>query len=189
MRARFLDWHCSQRYPFCEIEAIDNEEQLPRADNLNNFKRMIMEDFGFASGKFKSSNQAKARKELKAIHEMKLDKSRPKFDCITIDGAGTKCRDDGFNFMCDGSKLKLQIHVTDLTPLIKQGSVLDKDACYNVRSIYIPGYYKTMLPVEVAHETCSLNEGRQVHAITFELVFDNNQLSHYEIIPSIVDVK
>ena len=57
-KAKFFEWHHTQKYPFCILQAIqgEDEEQLSllKTDSLDAAKRAIMEDFGFISGAFES---------------------------------------------------------------------------------------------------------------------------------------
>jgi exoribonuclease R len=162
-KAEFLQWHESQKYPFCRLKAItidkdevseETKDPYPfHISDLDLAKRMIMEDRGCKTGYQTKLNAEKLNEEKKMIekrHSKSLaEKDRADLQGLTtytIDGKKTRCRDDAISWLVDGDVQKLFVHITDISDILPAGSKIEAEAKEKLMSTYIGDFIRPMLP-------------------------------------------
>ncbi len=108
---------------------------------------------------------------------------------FTIDGPETRDYDDALSLEKDGQHYIVGIHITDLSPFIRQGSPLDEEAKERGTTIYLPDQKITMLPEGISEHLASLKKGGPKPSLSF-LVTLNEQadIIRYEIVPGIIKI-
>ncbi|HDD35676.1 MAG TPA: RNB domain-containing ribonuclease, partial [Candidatus Desulfofervidus auxilii] len=108
---------------------------------------------------------------------------------FTIDGPETKDFDDALSLFCEGEHYVVGIHITDLTPFVKFGDVLDEEAKVRGTSIYLPEQRIPMLPESISDQLASLKANETRPAMSFFITLDKEaKIVNYSILPSIVSV-
>lgn len=107
-----------------------------------------------------------------------------------IDSPGSKDRDDAFSFEKNESGYTLWVHIADPSEIVKQDSMLDKEAARRGSSIYMPDMRINMFPESISEEFCSLDEGNERLALSFSLEFSLDcQFKKVTIYKSIIKVE
>jgi len=108
---------------------------------------------------------------------------------FTIDGAETKDFDDALSLDKENGNFVVGVHITDLTPFIKKGDILEKEAKKRGTSLYLPDQRIPMFPEEIANHLASLKKGEIRPALSFFITLDENaHILNYQILPSIIQV-
>jgi exoribonuclease-2 len=94
-------------------------------------------------------------------------------ETYSIDPASTLDVDDALSCWMEGPRLKVGIHITDVTEFVEPEGALDLDARMRGLSIYLPDKVIPMLPPALSERAASLLPGLQRPAIT--LVFTAGQ--------------
>ena len=94
---------------------------------------------------------------------------------ITIDWADSKDLDDAISveFLGD-DKIKLYVHIADVTNYVKEDKYLDEEALERATSIYLVDKVIPMLPERLSNDLCSLNPNTDKLTLTCEMVIDRN---------------
>ncbi len=92
---------------------------------------------------------------------------RRNINIVTIDSEDTKDFDDAV--FCDNGLLIISI--ADLNSIIKEGSVIEKEAIARGTSVYPPGLVNHMFHTDISNGICSLNpnQDRFVNSIVFKI--------------------
>lgn len=85
---------------------------------------------------------------------------------ITIDGYGTMDFDDALSIEKDGKNYQVGVHVADVAAQVKKGGGIDREIIGRGTSIYMPDDKISMIPDELAENTCSLIQGEIRPAIS-----------------------
>lgn len=111
---------------------------------------------------------------------------------ITIDGATTRDRDDGFDLEALGNgQLRVRVFVADVAGAVPRGCELDvgtesyRGAWDRLESRYFPGGVKPMLPRHLSEELCSLDPGPPSKVMAIEIDLD----LHHDLEVTRVDVR
>ena len=108
---------------------------------------------------------------------------------FTIDGAETKDFDDALSLDKENGNFVVGVHITDLTPFIKKGDILEKEAKKRGTSLYLPDQRIPMFPEEIANHLASLKKGEIRPALSFFITLDENaHILNYQILPTIIQV-
>ncbi len=94
-------------------------------------------------------------------------------DVFTIDGASTRDFDDALSYETDGWEHLVQVHITDISPFIQEGSDLDLEARSRASSLYLPDKRLPMLPEVLSEGLFSLQEGQLRPALSMKVRLDS----------------
>src|SRR6202012_4238731 len=96
---------------------------------------------------------------------------------FTIDPASARDFDDAISAQRDGERLRIFVHIADVSAYVREGSALDREARRRTTSVYVPGAVEPMLPHELSSGACSLMPGQDRLAVTVELVISGERVS------------
>ncbi|WDE95498.1 RNB domain-containing ribonuclease [Lentisphaera profundi] len=99
----------------------------------------------------------------------------PDFYCFSIDDESTSDVDDVLSVerLAEG-KLKVGIHIADVSSYVVKGSVLDQEAQNRATSIYLPTGTVNMFPQELSTNRASLLPGEAKPALSYYATFDSD---------------
>ncbi len=109
---------------------------------------------------------------------------------VTIDGEDAKDFDDAVSIQTHGqNRLRLGVHIADVSHYVKEGGLLDQEAYRRGTSIYLVDRVIPMLPERLSNNICSLRPREDRLALT---VFIDYQLEPFkrldhEILPSVIN--
>lgn len=109
----------------------------------------------------------------------------------TIDGKNTKDMDDGvFAEIIENGKIRLYIHIADVSHYVKYGSEIFKRACKVTTSLYTNNSVFHMLHYIISNGICSLNPN--VDRLTKTVILDideNGEIVDFNIVKSVINSK
>jgi ribonuclease R len=89
---------------------------------------------------------------------------------FTVDPATARDFDDAISArQCDGGRVRVWVHIADVSAYVREGSVLDAEALRRSTSVYVPGAVEPMLPEALSNDVCSLAPGEDRLAVTVEM--------------------
>jgi exoribonuclease-2 len=180
------------------------KEMFSRAGikNIDNARRILVnlniwdEDENLDLHKFnvRSNFSELARKETDSVIKKEVDSTERKdlhdLSIFTIDGPYTKDFDDALSLEPIEGGYRLGVHVTDLTPFIKVGGHLDREAYHRASSIYLPVTHIPMFPPSLSNNALSLVKGFKRFALSLFVHFDRDwNLIDFHFTPTIVRVE
>jgi ribonuclease R len=94
---------------------------------------------------------------------------------FTIDPDDAKDFDDAVSARREGRRVRLWVHIADVSAYVRPGGPLDAEALRRGTSVYAPGTVEPMLPDVLASDVCSLRPGEERLAVTVELEMQGTQ--------------
>ena len=88
---------------------------------------------------------------------------------FTIDPPDARDFDDAISARREDDRVRLWVHIADVTAYVRPGGAVDKEALRRGTSVYVPGAVEPMLPEELSNGACSLRPGEDKLAVTVEL--------------------
>jgi ribonuclease R len=110
---------------------------------------------------------------------------------FTIDPEDARDFDDAISVEKRGrGKLRVGVHIADVSHYVAQGSLLDKEAMARGSSVYLVGKAIPMLPEKLSSEMASLKPGVPRLAVTLFMDVDGHgEVKSYEIKESVIKSK
>lgn len=98
---------------------------------------------------------------------------------ITIDPTDARDFDDAVSLervkgAHGDSRLRLSVHIADVTSYVEWGSAIDRDARKRGTSVYLADRVIPMLPERISNDLCSLVPGKPRRAFTVEAILDGD---------------
>ncbi|HOG64292.1 MAG TPA: ribonuclease catalytic domain-containing protein [Spirochaetota bacterium] len=91
---------------------------------------------------------------------------------FSIDDETTREIDDAFTVEYLDGRIRIGVHIADVTALIEQQTPLDREAQSRTLTIYLPEETYTMFPERIGCDLASLNEGEPRRALSLLADFD-----------------
>ena len=106
---------------------------------------------------------------------------------FTIDPDDARDFDDAISARReDGGRVRLWVHIADVTAFMRPGGRLEREASRRGTSVYVPGAVEPMLPEVLSNEACSLRPGEDKLAVTVEMLLDGADVTSVQFHRSIV---
>ena len=157
--------------PGVDIEAIIRQLQLPQSFSADVLKEV--EDVPLEVDDPDLSN----RKDLRDL------------PMVTIDGEDAKDLDDAVSIeKIAENKVRLGVHIADVTHYVREGTALDNEARERGTSIYLVDRVIPMLPQKLSNGICSLHPqvDRLAMTVFMDYKLDDLELIDYEITQSLI---
>jgi ribonuclease R len=129
----------------------------------------------------------------RAIPKKELARRRDFRDLIifTIDPVDAKDHDDAISLeMLKGGKMRLGVHIADVSHYVREGLVLDREAHVRGNSVYLVDRVIPMLPEKLSSDICSLVEDEDRLTVSFIAELDPEaRVIKWEFIESVIRSK
>ncbi len=108
---------------------------------------------------------------------------------ITIDGETARDFDDAVSLeVLPNGRLRLGVHIADVSYYVRRGSALDEEAYRRATSVYFPERAIPMLPERLSNGICSLNP--RVDRLTMSAIMEldrTGRVVDYQLTPSVIN--
>jgi len=106
---------------------------------------------------------------------------------VTIDPVDAKDFDDAISLERVQGRVRLWVHIADVSHYVPWGSVVDEEARQRATSVYLVDRVLPMLPEHLSNVICSLNPGEERLAFTVRMDLDRNgAVEDYALFPSVI---
>jgi ribonuclease R len=150
--------------------------RIGRSDLAANVIEALMLDRGLAR-EFPEAVRKQAREVSDSDPRASERRDLRALPTFTIDPASARDFDDAISAQRDGERLRIFVHIADVSAFVREGSALDREARRRTTSVYVPGSVEPMLPHELSSGACSLMPGQDRLAVTVELVISGERVS------------
>jgi ribonuclease R len=151
--------------PVCQIV-----RRIGRADNPRDVTEALMIEHGLER-RFPGKVENHARAAVDQPDEF-ARKDLTELATFTMDPHGAKDFDDAISAEVDGERVRVWVHIADVSAYVRPGDPVDEEARHRSTSVYVPGIVEPMLPEALSNDACSLVPGEVRRAVTTELLFD-----------------
>lgn len=165
---RMSHWESSALKPKGEIISIIGEKGVHETEMQSIIlSKGIIYDFPTSVEK----NAQEVAEEFRKEQNLKERRDFRNITTFTIDPKDAKDFDDALSFEeLDADKLRIGVHIADVSHFVRPGSELDKEARKREFSVYLVDRTIPMLPEVLSNDLCSLNPN--VDRFAFSAVFD-----------------
>lgn len=125
-----------------------------------------------------------------SLEEIKKREDLRNLPMVTIDGEDAKDFDDAVSIeKLSDNKVRLGVHIADVTHYVQEDSNLDEEALNRGTSIYLVDRVIPMLPQKLSNNLCSLrpNEDRLAVSVFMDIQLDPLSVKDYEITTSVIN--
>lgn len=106
---------------------------------------------------------------------------------FTIDPVDAKDFDDALSVDSIEGKLRLGVHIADVSAYVEWDSALDLDARRRATSVYLPDRVIPMLPPQISEKLCSLRSNEDKLAFTVDMLMNaDGSVAKTEFYPSLI---
>jgi ribonuclease R len=95
---------------------------------------------------------------------------------FTVDPEDARDFDDAISARRTRGKVRVWVHIADVTAYLRPGGPLDAEAFRRGTSVYVPGAVEPMLPEALSNDACSLRPGEERLAVTVELELEGAEV-------------
>ncbi len=142
--------------------------RLGRPDVARDVLEGLMLDRGLHRAYARSAtNEAQAATLEPYAHDARVDLTE--LPTFTIDPDDARDFDDAISARREGERVRLWVHIADVTAYLRPGDALDAEGLRRATSVYVPGAVEPMLPEVLSNQACSLRPGEQKLAVTVEM--------------------
>ncbi len=120
----------------------------------------------FSEDVLKEAGEIKERFSLKGRVDFTKD------EVFTIDPKDAKDFDDALSLKEEGDYFVLGVHIADVSPYVRENTLIDKEAMKRGETLYFPSKAIHMLPSKLSENICSLNEGKKKFCVSLMVYFD-----------------
>ena len=145
--------------------------RLGRPDRARDVVEGLMLDRGlYRSYPRAASAEAEASLDEPYASDARVDlRELPTF---TIDPDDAKDFDDAISARREDGRVRLWVHIADVTAYLRPGGRLEREAFRRGTSVYVPRAVEPMLPEVLSNQACSLRPGEDKLAVTVEMEMD-----------------
>jgi len=168
-----------EKEPFGTVEEYLGDGDSPDIETQAVIIKFDLKD------EFDEDTKKEAAKLPESVGKDELKKRQDMRDVttFTIDGADARDFDDAISLerlrgKGKSGRLRIGIHIADVTHYVKEGSALDREAKERATSVYLPNRVLPMLPEELSNGICSLNEGKDRLALSALIEIDRKGKVH-----------
>ncbi|MFC4077525.1 ribonuclease R [Salinithrix halophila] len=167
-----------------EIIEVLGQKDAPGVDILSVIRKYQLPE------NFPADVLQEAEKVPETISEEEIKDRRDLRDrvMVTIDGADAKDLDDAVSVeRLENGRIRLGVHIADVSYYVKEGSALDREAYERGNSVYLVDRVIPMLPQRLSNGICSLNPQVNRLTMTCDMEMDSKgNVIHHEIYPSVI---
>ncbi len=182
--AEITKYPTASRNPEGRIIAILGREDAPGIET-----EIVVEEYELPR-EFPKEVLREARSlPLSVTEEMLKDRVNLRhLNTVTIDGEQARDFDDAVSVeKLQKNRIRLWVHIADVSHYVKALSLLDKEAFGRGTSVYFPNRVIPMFPFELSNEICSLNPNADRLTMTTEMVFGpSGERLDYKIYKSVI---
>jgi ribonuclease R len=181
---RLYPWEASFLPPRGHVEEILGKAGSPGVD---------IESLVISHGlprEFSPDVKPELAKIRRAIPKKELARRHDLRDLIifTIDPVDAKDHDDAISLeVLKSGKMRLGVHIADVSHYVREGSALDREAHVRGNSVYLVDRVIPMLPEKLSSDICSLVEDEDRLTVSFIAELDSEaRVSSWEFVESVI---
>ncbi|MGK2877235.1 MAG: ribonuclease R family protein [Solirubrobacterales bacterium] len=144
--------------------------RVGNADNAHDVTEALMIEYGLER-RFPGKVENYAREAAQSADEF-ARRDLMELPTFTMDPHGAKDFDDAISAARDGERIRVWVHIADVSAFVRPGDPVDKEARRRATSVYVPNMVEPMLPEALSNDACSLVPGEPRRAVTAEMVFE-----------------
>jgi ribonuclease R len=142
--------------------------RIGRPDRARDVVEGLMLDRGLHRS-YSRAATAEADAQLHEPHAAEARVDLRDLPTFTIDPDDAKDFDDAVSARREGDRVRVWVHIADVTAFVRPGGRLEREAFRRGTSVYVPGAVEPMLPEVLSNRACSLRPGEDKLAVTVEM--------------------